>query len=800
MRQAIFIPLLLGIGLSCAPAFAAAPANGVQTRMVERDGRMIAFHVIAGKLPAIVLDAGGGEDSSHWSTLAPELAKQTGAEVITYDRAGEGESSEAPGPWSLESATEDLEAGLRTLGATHDTVLVPHSLAGEIATDIVGEHPDWFGGAVLLDANVPEFFTEKNIEYAMRLYAPRIAALRKTPPTTPGGRQLLALSESYVPVSRAFHRLTWPASVPVTVIVSQKTPLPDKAGAQSWRDAEAAFAEKAANRSLIVAAGSSHDVVHDRPDVVLKAIIAMWKQAKAASADTAAVTYDVVIRNGRVLDGSGNPWVHADVAIKDGRFVKIGLVKGRGIREIDAKGLYVTPGWIDAMDQSGKALLEHGRGESKLRQGVTTAIAGESGAPVGSAKLAEYFDQLQRQGISLNFGTLYGATQARIEVMGDVDGVPTPSQLEKERAHVAEAMRAGALGIGTALAYEPAGFQKTPELIALAKVAHKYGGIYANHMRSESKNELSALRESIEIGEQSGAPIQIYHLKVAYAPGWGKFMPAIGKLIDDARARGVDISADMYPYRAAGTGLDITVPKWVWAEGKKKGLERLADPALRAKLKKDAAADGLIAGIGGWGHVVLADPYDAKYDRFRFESIAAIGKQLKRDPADVAWDIIVAAQPHRASALYFAMSEEDIETALRFPWTSIGSDSGVVSDGQQHVGGHPRGFGTFPRIVAEYVRDRHLLTLPDAIRKMTSWPAAQFRLFDRGAIRVGLRADVTIFDYDKIQDMATYRNPSALPQGIDYVLVNGTIVIDGGRYTGARPGMVLRGQGWTGSK
>ena len=520
--------------------------------------------------------------------------------------------------------------------------------------------------------------------------------------------------------------------------------------------------------------------------------------AEAASAATAAAVYDVVIRNGRVLDGSGNPWVHADVAIKDGRFVKIGLVKGRGTREIDAKGLYVTPGWIDAMDQSGKALLEDGRAQSKLRQGVTTAVAGETGSPVGSAKLADYFDQLQRQGISLNFGTLYGATQARIEVMGDVDGVPTPAQLDEERAHVAQAMRAGALGIGTALVYAPESFQKTPELIALAEVAHRYGGIYANHMRSESKTELSAVRESIEIGEQSGAPVQIFHLKVAYAPGWGKYMPAIGKLIDNARARGVDITADMYPYRAAGTGLDITVPSWVWAEGKEKGLVKLADPAIRVKAKKDAA--GLIASVGGWDHVVLGNPYSPKYNRFRGESIAEIAKQLKQDPADVAWDILLAGEPHRVSALYFAMNEKDIETALRFPWTSIGSDSAVLSNAQDDVGGHPRDLGTFPRIIAEYVRGRHVLTLPDAIRKMTSWPAAQYRLFDRGAIRVGLRADVTIFDYDKIQDLATYANPTAYPKGIEYVLVNGTVVIDGGRYTGARPGMVLRGQGWTGSK
>lgn len=285
MRQVIFIPLLLGISLLCAPALAAAaPTNGVKTRMVERDGRMIAFHVIAGKLPAILLDAGGGEDSSYWSALAPALAKRTGAEIITYDRLGFGDSSEPPpGPWSLKGATEDLEAGLRALGATHDTVLVPHSLAGEIATTIARKHRGWFGGAVFVDANVPEFFTEKMVAQTVRLYEPRIAALRKTSPLTRADRQLLAVAESFGPVTRAFHRSTWPTSVPVTVIVSGQTPFPDnRTDAQAWRSAEAAFARKAPNRSLIVAAGSSHDVVHDRPHLVLKAVVAMWERAKKA--------------------------------------------------------------------------------------------------------------------------------------------------------------------------------------------------------------------------------------------------------------------------------------------------------------------------------------------------------------------------------------------------------------------------------------------------------------------------------------------------------------------------------------
>jgi N-acyl-D-amino-acid deacylase len=531
----------------------------------------------------------------------------------------------------------------------------------------------------------------------------------------------------------------------------------------------------------------------------LAALLAGAAQASEAPA------YDLVIRNGRMLDGQGNPWVTADIAIKDGRFARIGKVDGRGKREIDAKGDYVSPGWIDVMDQSGEVLLVNGRAENKLREGVTTAIAGEGGAPVPSAQLSAYFDRLQKQGISLNFGTYYGATQARVEVMGDGAGAPTPAQLDQERGHVDEAMRAGAMGIATALIYPPASFQTTDELVELSKVAHRYGGIYANHMRDESADLLKGIGESIEIGERSGAKVEIFHLKAGYAPGWGKLMPEAGRLIDDARARGVDIAADMYVYTAGGTGLDITVPNWVFKDGKEKGLERLKDPAVRAKLKQEVEAgsepgwSNLVKASGGWDHVVLAKAYNPKYDPYRFKSMAYIGQQLHRDPADVAWDIVLEAQPHRAVALYFAMSEADIETALKFPWTSIGSDAAASAKATADEDGlHPRAYGNFPRVIAHYVRERHVLTLPDAIRKMTSWPATRMQLYDRGAIREGLRADVTVFNYDTIKDNADYAHPGAYPDGIDYVLVNGQLVIDQGRHTGATPGMVLRGPGWSG--
>jgi N-acyl-D-amino-acid deacylase len=532
---------------------------------------------------------------------------------------------------------------------------------------------------------------------------------------------------------------------------------------------------------------------------------ALWVLACVCAAGQAAeVTpeYDVVIRNGRLFDGEGNPYVRADIAIKDGRFAKIGLVTGRGRREIDAGGDDVSPGWIDMMDQSGAVLLKNGLAENKLREGVTTAIAGEGGTPVPSAQIAAYFAQLESQGISLNFGTYYSSAQARVEVMGDVAGRPSPQQIEGMKAHVEEAMRAGAMGIATALIYPPDSFQSTDDLVALARVAARYGGIYASHMRDESAKLLTAIQESIEIGEKTGIQVEIFHFKGAYAPGWGKLVPQAGELIEAARRRGVAIAADMYVYTAGGTGLDITVPNWVWEQGEKRGLERLADPTVRVRLKREVAAgsapgwSNLIEASGGWDHVMLANAFNPKYDAYRFKSIDYIARQLGQEPADVSWDIVLGAQPKRAMGLFFMMSEADIETALRWPWMSIGSDAGA-NEGPGTIDAiglpHPRAYANFPRVIAEYVKKRHVLTLEDAIRKMTSLPATRMRLYDRGAIRSGLKADVTIFSEDRIADVADYTNPTAYPTGIDYVLVNGQVVVDQGRHTGAKPGQVLRG-------
>ncbi len=516
--------------------------------------------------------------------------------------------------------------------------------------------------------------------------------------------------------------------------------------------------------------------------------------------------YVLVIRNGRILDGMGNPWVSGDVAIRAGHLAKIGHVAGHGRREIDARGDYVSPGFIDMMDQSGEVLPAHGLAENKLLQGITSAIAGEGGTPVPAAKVNEYFNQLEQTGLSLNFGSYYGAAQARVEVMGDKAGKPTPEQLEQMKERVAQAMRAGAQGIATALIYPPDSFQSTDDLVELSKVAARYGGIYASHMRDESAGLLEAIRESIEICERARIQVEIFHFKAAWRPGWGKLVPQAGTLIEQARARGANIAADMYVYIAGGTGLDITVPNWVFEDGQAKALERLKDPSVRARLKKEVAAgslpgwSNLVAAAGGWQGVVLANAYNEQYDRFRYRSLADIGHELGRDPADIAWDIVVNAPPNqRPMALFFMMDEHDVETALRFPWMSIGSDAGAAAQvGQMDVLGlpHPRSYGNFPRVIAEYVRKRHVLTLEDAVRKMTSWPATRMRLYDRGALREGLWADVTVFNYERIQDNATYENPMALPTGIDYVLVNGQLVVDQGKHTGAKPGKVLRGPGY----
>jgi len=521
--------------------------------------------------------------------------------------------------------------------------------------------------------------------------------------------------------------------------------------------------------------------------------------SRATPADT---VYDVVIRNGRVLDGEGNPWILADVGIRDGKFVKIGKIAARGKREIDATGKYVSPGWIDMMDQSGGVLPRNGLAENKLQEGVTTAIGGEGGTPVPASRVGEYFATLERQGISINFGSYFSETQARIAVLGNSARAPNAQELDRMRAIVDTAMRGGAMGMTTALIYPPSSYATTDELVEVAKAAAKYGGVYASHIRGEGKEVVESVKEAIAIGERAGMPVEVFHLKVAHRPGWGILMDSVRQAVDAARARGVDVAADLYVYTAGGTGLEATIPSWAFEGGNDSLKARLAKPETRARLKREITTGSpgwwnIIEAAGGWDGVVLVNarnPENAKYEQ---KTISQIAKEMGKEPADAAWDLVAQGRG-RVMAIYHMMGEQDIETALRFPWTSIGSDAGAVAQiGVPDETGlpHPRSFGNFPRVIAKYVKERQVLTLPDAIRKMTGWPATRMRLANRGTITVGNWADVTIFDYDALQDRATYEKPMEFPSGIEWVLVNGVVTIEHGKHTGAKAGKALRGPG-----
>jgi N-acyl-D-amino-acid deacylase len=514
-----------------------------------------------------------------------------------------------------------------------------------------------------------------------------------------------------------------------------------------------------------------------------------------------AQTHDMVIRNGKVLDGAGNPWFLADVAIDDGHIVKVGRVEAQGAREIDASGQYVSPGWIDMMDQSGEVLLKNGDAANKVLMGVTSAIGGEGGPPVTAEKMPEYFGTLEQQGISINFGVYYNAFQAREAVVGSTDVEVTDSDIQAMQAIMRLAMENGAVGMSSAAFYPPSSLITTEQLVAMGKAIAPYGGIYAAHMRDESRNLLTAIQEMITVGEEAGIPVEIFHIKNAFQPNWGTAAQQAIDLVNAARSRGVEIAADQYPYIAGGTGIEATMPTWVFNEGLEKALVILRDPARREQLKAEIArpdSDRLLVAAGGWEGIVLANPQNPAYEQYVGKNFVEIGQALGKDPTDAAWDLWLEALPNRAYAFYYLMSEEDVRTFMQQPWVSIGSDAGsaAVLGEVDDIGlPHPRAYGTFPRIIAKYVREEGVLTLEDAIRKMTSWPAKRMKLPDRGLLAPGYWADVVVFDYDSIQDNATWEDALQTPSGISHVLVNGVVVAEAGKHTGSRPGKVLYGPG-----
>jgi len=532
--------------------------------------------------------------------------------------------------------------------------------------------------------------------------------------------------------------------------------------------------------------------------------------------------YDLLFINGHILDGSGSPWFEGSVAVKDGRIAAVGrLPNAAAQRVIDAEGLIVSPGFIDLHSHSDYTLLVDGKAESKIRQGVTTEILGESesaGPILGPAvpefdkemkrygltrdwtTLNEYFARLERQGSSVNIASYVGSGQVRMDVMGNVDRAPSAEELESMKSLVDQAMREGALGLSSGLIYSPNSFASTAELIELAKVAARYGGIYTSHIRGEGDHWKRAIDEAIEIGEKARLSVHILHFKIDGQSNWGQMAQQISE-VQAARDRGVDITVDQYPYVASMTGLEMCIPPKYLEGTSEQVVERLKNPGVRAQIRQ-AIASGLpdwesneVKSVGGWHGVLVASlqkPENKKYEGKRMDEVA---KEMRKDPLDALCDLLVS-EGGSAEAVYFSMSESDVEMAMKQPWLGIGSDGVATSPAMAFIGKpHPRFYGTFPRVLAVYVREKKMLTLADAIRKMTSFPAQITGLMDRGLLRPGMAADITIFDPKTVADKATFQNPLLYPFGIPYVIVNGVVVIDQGQHTGSKPGRVLYGRG-----
>jgi dihydroorotase/N-acyl-D-amino-acid deacylase len=542
-----------------------------------------------------------------------------------------------------------------------------------------------------------------------------------------------------------------------------------------------------------------------------------------SACQAAAAGYDFIIRNGHIVDGTGSPWYAADVAVKDGRIAAIGRLDGApAARTIDAHGMVVAPGFIDMLGQSEITLLVDPRAPSKIFQGITTEITGEgqSVAPLNDAMLkenqsgydhyqvkadwrtlAEYFARVEKQGIGINMGSYFGAASARAMVVGYGNRAPTAEELKRMEALVEQGMRDGALGLSTALQYPPAPYASTEELIALAKVASRHGGIYATHMRSEGNAEDAALDETFRIGREAGIAVEIFHLKASGQENWGK-MPHVIERIEKARAEGIDVTADTYAYTAWNNDMAAFTPPWANDGGSEKLVERLKDPAMRARMRKDMTTptgdwDNEWLAIKGPQDILICSVNNPELVKYQGKRISEIAAEWKKDAIDTIFDFLIKDKAGTYVTV-FGMDEPDVALALQQPWMSVDNDaSGTSPDGilgKDHP--HPRAYGTFPRILAKYVRDEHKLSLPDAIRKFTSLPAQREHLTDRGVIKQGMWADLVVFDPAKVRDEATYADPNKFSVGMQHVLVNGVLVIEDGKMTGKLPGKVLRGAGY----
>jgi N-acyl-D-amino-acid deacylase len=527
--------------------------------------------------------------------------------------------------------------------------------------------------------------------------------------------------------------------------------------------------------------------------------------------------YDLVIRNGRIVDGTGNPWYVGDIAIRGDRIVAVGRVpEGAAAREIDATGLVISPGFIDMHSHSDYVLLEDPRAESKVRQGVTTDIIGE-GSSVGPYqgelappsvtvngkerhwhRLGEYFDLIDETGISINVASYVGIGNVWQCVMGNSFDRPTPGQIEAMRHLVDEAMKDGAMGLSSQVMMPPGSLATTNDIVALCEVVAPYGGIYSTHIRNEGTGVFESVAEAIEIGERAGVPVDVIHMKIADQQYWGR-MSEVVELIENARRRGVNVQANVYPYTRGNNNLVSIIPPWAHEGGTEELIKRLQDPEQRARMKHD-----IINGLPGWYNHYTAVGGDwsrmlisanNSYKGLTMDRVLALraGDKPPRDPLDELFDILIE-QHGSVSTVYAHHTEEDMTLALQQPWCSIGSDgSALAIDGPLRRGNpHPRNFGTFPRVLGVYCRELKLLRLEDAVRKMTSLNAAKIGIMDRGLLRPGMMADVTVFDPERVIDHATYTEPFQYCDGIEYVIVNGEVVPEQGERTDARPGRAIR--------
>ena len=533
-------------------------------------------------------------------------------------------------------------------------------------------------------------------------------------------------------------------------------------------------------------------------------------------------SFDLVITNGHIVDGTGSPWYSGDLGIREGKVAAIGnLSAAQRKRTIDAQGKVVAPGFIDMLGQSEFTILVDHRLPSKIYQGITTEITGEGGsiAPLNDAIIRsdhstyehykitpdwrtfrQYFARIESQGMGINLASYVGATQVRRMVLGDEDKQPTPEQLDQMKALVREAMKDGAVGVSTSLEYAPAPYAKTEELIALATEAGKFGGIYATHMRNESDTVLESIDEALRIGREAHVPVEIWHIKVAGKKNWGR-MPEVVARINAARSAGADITADTYAYTAWFNDFSAFIPPWAHDGGTAKMVERLKGPATRERIRKDmqtpsGAWDNEWQEIPGPDAVMIGVVQNPKLLPMQGKRLSEIAKQWNKDPIDALFDFLI--EDPNSDVAVFGMSQPDVTLVLEQPWVSVDNDSSGTSPegllGQEHP--HPRAYGTFPRVLRKYVREDKVLSLEDAIRKFSALPAQRMRLTDRGVLKAGMWADVVIFDPATVRDLATFDKPNQLSQGMEYVLVNGVPVIEQGKMTGSLPGKVLRGAGY----